>query len=251
MELFRQPECGVTEKIKYASADLIPWDPENESHCARLFEQRVACSWDQGLVGEWRGKVREGNKFLYWIKINDNVPAKEEFLAKHLARYPNEKEPIVDTAESLSKSPRTPTSVSFIPIGHVALDLYPDRNEQFSLPRSTVWIKSLYISWAIQAGGFGRSAMHQLERLAALPPLSATAMALDTVTKRFQTTPESLAIYAKVLGAELPVEQFRSTEEWYARQGYAVVGYVAGMYKWLDREMGIEVPAVFMKKDIV
>lgn len=58
-----------------------------------------------------------------------------------------EKEAIVDTAETLGKSSRTPTLISFIPIGHIALELYPERQEQYSLPESTVWIKSLYISW--------------------------------------------------------------------------------------------------------
>lgn len=57
-----------------------------------------------------------------------------------------EKEAIVDTATTLAKSPRTPTLTTFMPIGHIALDLYPERNTQFSLPQSTVWIKSLYIS---------------------------------------------------------------------------------------------------------
>ncbi|PTB70765.1 hypothetical protein BBK36DRAFT_1137420 [Trichoderma citrinoviride] len=245
---------------QYSAAALVPFDPESESHCARLFAQRVACSWDQDLIEEWKGKVREGNKFLYWIKIRDDLPGKEGLLAKHIARYPNEQEPIVDTAQAQGKSPRTPSSVSFVPIGHVALDLYPDRNERFSLPASTVWIKSLYISWAIQAGGFGRSAMHQLEHLARLPPLRATTMALDTLTRDFQNTPESLAIYRRLRGGGggeeeevAPEQQFRSNEDWYARQGYGVVGYVTGMYKWLDRETGreVDVPLVFMKKDLV
>ncbi|KAL6884099.1 hypothetical protein HDV57DRAFT_444901 [Trichoderma longibrachiatum] len=247
------PEEEKVPSRKYTSVDLIPWDPGNASHCARLFDQRVACSWDEELIDEWKGKAREGKKFLYWINIKDDMPAKEELLAKHITRYPNEKEPLIDTAETLGKSPRTPTSASFIPIGHIALDLYPDRNEQFELPQSTVWIKSLYISWAIQAGGFGRAAMHQLERLATQPPLRATTMALDTLTKTFQTDPESLAIFNKIRGAELPVEQFRSNEEWYARQGYHIIAYITGFYKWRDRETGleIEVPSVFLKKDLV
>ncbi|KAK1256223.1 hypothetical protein MKX07_008482 [Trichoderma sp. CBMAI-0711] len=247
------PEESVVASRKYTSVDLIPWDPENASHCARLYDQRVACSWDEDLIDEWKGKVREGKKILYWIKINNDLPAKEELLAKHIARYPNEKEAIVDTAETLGKAPRTPTSASFIPIGHIALDLFPDRNEQFKLPQSTVWIKSLYISWAIQAGGFGRSAMHHLERLATQPPLRATTIALDTLTKDFQATPENLAIFNKIRGAELPVEQFRSNEDWYARQGYQVIEYITGLAKWRDRETGVEidVPLVFMKKDLV
>lgn len=106
---------------------------------------------------------------------------------------------------------------------------------------------------AIQAGGFGRSAMHQLERLAALPPLNATVMALDTTTKKFQTTPESIAIFNKIRGSEVASADFRSNEEWYTRQGYDIICYVDEMYKWVDQETGIaiSVPSVFMKKQLV
>ncbi|KAL6698131.1 hypothetical protein J3F84DRAFT_261210 [Trichoderma pleuroticola] len=241
------------KSAKYGSATLIPFDANSEAQCKRLYEQRVACSWDYDLIEEWRAKVREGTKFMYWITISDEVPEKDDFLAKHIERFPKEKEAIVDTAETLGNSSRTPTLSSFIPIGHIALELYPDRQKQFSLPDSTVWIKSLYISWAIQAGGFGRSAMHQLERLAALPPLNATVMALDTLTKEFQTTPESIAIFSKIRGAEIAKADFRSNEEWYARQGYDIIGHVDEMYKWVDQETGVavSVPAVFLKKQLV
>ncbi|KAL7950153.1 hypothetical protein V8C42DRAFT_190614 [Trichoderma barbatum] len=243
----------IISSPKYASAELIPWDPNSESQCTRLYEQRVACTWDEQLIDEWKGKVREGKKFLYWIKISDNLPEKDEYLAKHTERYPKEKEAIVDTAATLGKTPRTPTLASFIPIGHIALDFYPDRNEQFSLPQSTVWIKSLYISWAIQAGGFGRSAMHQIEHLASLPPLNATAMALDTLTKEFQTTPESLAIFSKLRGSGVDISNFRSNQGWYQHQGYEIIGYINGMYMWMNPTSGTEmsVPSVFLKKDIV
>ncbi|KAK0764235.1 hypothetical protein N5P37_003632 [Trichoderma harzianum] len=238
---------------KYGSATLIPFDPNSEAQCKRLYEQRLACSWDYDLIEEWRAKVREGTKFMYWITINDELPEKADYLAKHIERFPKEKEAIVDTAETLGKSSRTPTLISFIPIGHIALELYPERQEQYSLPDSTVWIKSLYISWAIQAGGFGRSAMHQLERLAALPPLNATVMALDTTTKKFQTTPQSIAIFNKIRGSEVASADFRSNEEWYTRQGYDIICYVDEMYKWVDQETGIaiSVPSVFMKKQLV
>lgn len=61
------PEEEKVPSRKYTSVDLIPWDPGNASHCARLFDQRVACSWDEELIDEWKGKAREGKKFLYWI----------------------------------------------------------------------------------------------------------------------------------------------------------------------------------------
>lgn len=106
---------------------------------------------------------------------------------------------------------------------------------------------------AIQAGGFGRSAMHQLERLATLPPLNATVMALDTITKEFQITPEAIAIFNKIRGSEVASADFRSNEEWYTRQGYDIICYVDDMYKWVVQETGIAipVPSVFMKKQLV
>jgi hypothetical protein len=53
----------------------------------------------------------------------------------------------VDTATPVNKAPRTPTKVEFQPIGHVAVEYFPDWNEKFGLPDSTLWIKSLYVSW--------------------------------------------------------------------------------------------------------
>jgi hypothetical protein len=52
---------------KYNNVKLIPWDPDSDIHAQRLYEQRVACMWDQDLIEEWKVKVREGNKFFYWI----------------------------------------------------------------------------------------------------------------------------------------------------------------------------------------
>ncbi|KAL7937938.1 hypothetical protein V8C35DRAFT_330081 [Trichoderma chlorosporum] len=237
---------------KYASAELIPFDPSSEAHCARLYEQRVACSWDHDLVEEWREKARKGEKCLFWIRISDDVAAKDEFLARHTERYPNEKEAIVDTAKAMGNSSRAPTLAAFIPIGHIALEFYPHLNEQFALPQSTVWVKSLYISWAIQAGGFGRSAMHQIERLATLPPLSATTMALDTSTKEFQTNPQIFAVFRKFRGYEIDLATFRPSEEWYARQGYSVIGYMNGLHTWVDEDTGaeIKVSSVYMRKNL-
>lgn len=52
---------------KYNNVELIPWDPDSDTHAQRLYEQRVACTWDQDLIDEWKVKVRDGNKFFYWI----------------------------------------------------------------------------------------------------------------------------------------------------------------------------------------
>ncbi|PNP45672.1 hypothetical protein TGAMA5MH_02897 [Trichoderma gamsii] len=238
---------------KYNNVELIPWDPDSDIHAQRLYEQRVACTWDQDLIDEWKVKVREGKKFFYWIKLSDDFAGKDELIAKHIAKYPTEKEAIVDTATTLAKSPRTPTLTTFMPIGHIALDLYPERNTQFSLPQSTVWIKSLYISRTMQSGGFGRSAMYQIEHLATCPPLNATTMALDTSTKEYQTTPQYLAYHSEMSGRKIEAKDFRSNEEWYVRQGYQAIARNERGYTWVDPKTGVEevIPCVFLKKDIV
>lgn len=238
---------------KYNKVELVPWDPDSDAHGQRLYEQRVACTWDEDLIDEWRAKVREGKKFLYWIKLSDDLAGKDDLMAKHIAKYPAEKEALIDSATALANSPRTPTSISFLPIGHIALDLYPDRNTRFSLPQSTVWVKSLYISRTMQSGGFGRSAMHQIEHLATLPPLSATTMALDTATKEYQTRPDCLAFYAKMTGRKVEAKDFRSNEEWYVRQGYEAIARDDRAYTWVDPKTAVQevIPCVFLKKDIV
>jgi hypothetical protein len=106
---------------------------------------------------------------------------------------------------------------------------------------------------AIQAGGFGRSAMHQVERLASLPPLNATTMALDTVTKEYQQTPEGLATFNELRGQNLELKDFRTSEGWYLRQGYEEIARIKDMYKWVHPQTGTEVmiPSVFLKKDLV
>lgn len=36
-----------------------------------------------------------------------------------------------------------------MPVGHIALEMSHDKNLDLCLPGSTVWIKSLYISWYV------------------------------------------------------------------------------------------------------
>lgn len=105
----------------------------------------------------------------------------------------------------------------------------------------------------MQSGGFGRSAMHQIEHLATCPPLNATTMALDTSTKEYQTRPEYLAYRSKVSGRKVEAKDFRSNEEWYVRQGYQAIARNDRGYTWVDPETGVEevIPCVFMKKDLV
>ncbi|KAK5998660.1 hypothetical protein PT974_01042 [Cladobotryum mycophilum] len=245
-----QGESEISKRLDMV--ELVPWDPRNEEHYQRLYEQRVACTWDAELVEEWKTKVLEGRKFLYWIKLRDDLPQRETVLAPHLDKCPKERDPLVDTATAIANTPRTPTNMSFLPIGHVALELYPQRNTNFSLDPSTIWVKSLYISWALQTGGVGHAAMAQIERLAASPPLNAAALALDTVTKEFQLHEENLKVWFEVTGIKRP-DVVRSNEEWYVRQGYKVMGDIDLGTTWTHPAAGetASIPSIYLKKDIV
>ena len=92
---------------------------------------------------------------------------------------------LTDTANELRLVSRVPSGKHFTPIGHIALDIHqPDEDEELGLPRSgVVWVHNLYISYALQRGGFGVAAMSKAEQLATLEPLKASIMVLDTVTK--------------------------------------------------------------------
>ncbi len=59
--------------------------------------------------------------------------------------------------------PRTPTDRVFVPVGHLALQKMPDWDKKFGFPDvGVIWIMSLYVSWTLQNGGMGRSAVRQL-----------------------------------------------------------------------------------------
>lgn len=80
----------------------------------------------------------------------------------------------------------------------------------------------LTLQRVLQAGGIGRSAMIQTERIAASPPFNATVVALDTMRKEFETSESHLKQIFDDKGLQRPRE-VRSTEEWYIRQGYTVM----------------------------
>ncbi|KAL2670504.1 hypothetical protein Neosp_014292 [[Neocosmospora] mangrovei] len=119
-------------------------------------------------------------------------------------------------------------------------------NERFQLPSSTIWIMSLYISWALQSAGLGRSAMAETEKLARLPPFNRDIIGLDTVQKHFQLGDNNFnKIHYSSSGAEV-----RAIEEWYMRQGYEAVERVDRGYNWKDPLTGdvLPVPLVYMVK---
>ncbi|KZF20552.1 hypothetical protein L228DRAFT_269856 [Xylona heveae TC161] len=252
---------------------LVPWNPTDEAHFQRMYDQRVACGWRHDEVKTWKDKVLAGKKFLYWVVLADGFKERNESVEKHLRRYPNESGELHDTAESIFNTPREATYMPFLPVGHIALELFPDRNESLGLPSSTIWIMSLYISWALQGTGLGRSAMLETERLATLPPFNRSVVALDTVQSDFQlagtdfgkmprsesqseSQPESQRAGDAGHVSQSTVAETKTkmtTEEWYRRQGYAVVGTETGGYHWTNPKTGeiIPVTIVFMMKSIL
>ncbi|KAJ4249868.1 hypothetical protein NW762_012211 [Fusarium torreyae] len=109
---------------------------------------------------------------------------------------------------------------------------------------------SLYISWALQSAGLGRSAMIAAERLATLPPFNRNMIALDCVQKHFQLADNNFGKPPGYSGGTQTTE--RTTEEWYARQGYEVVQRVDRGYDWKDPllEEVVPVPVVYMVKKL-
>lgn len=58
---------ATTIQNKMDRVELIPWDPTSEAQFQRMYDQRVACGWREDEVGEWKDKMLNGQKFLYWI----------------------------------------------------------------------------------------------------------------------------------------------------------------------------------------
>ncbi|KAF4497364.1 hypothetical protein FAGAP_6467 [Fusarium agapanthi] len=168
---------------------LVPWDPNSPEHVNRIYAQRVQCGWDKQLVEGWKERQISGQKSIFWITLRPDDPETRETLQLHLDAYPEDKAPLVDTAESLRAKPRKPTNTKFYPVGHISLD---DRNEKtgnfvLDLPKEGVyWIKTFYVSKALRSKGIGRAAMDIVESMAIEEPLCAKTLALDTAEKEMQ-----------------------------------------------------------------
>lgn len=172
-----------------------------------------------------------------------------------MEKYPAEAEPIIDTASSVGRVPRQPTTKPFIPIGHTALERCPDYDARFSYPENTIWLKSLYISWALQTAGLGRSAMVLTELIAKSPPHNAELLALDTLKGSYQVSEKHLGHLYDDRGMERPAV-IRSNEEWYLRQGWELVevdGKAEEIYQWLIPDTGEvrDIPVIYMNKSLV
>lgn len=74
-----------------------------------------------------------------------------------------------------------------MPIGHVALAIHDaEEDATLGLPPDTVWAHQLFISGALQGGGYGVATMAEVEAIAAQEPWSGKWMALDTLAKDVQ-----------------------------------------------------------------
>ncbi|KAJ8068106.1 hypothetical protein OCU04_003678 [Sclerotinia nivalis] len=228
---------------KFSKVNLIPWDPDSPSHIERLFNQRVACTWNSEYVESWREKQRQGAITLQWIVLPISCPTRDELHNLHTMRYPLEFEPLVDSATTFNALPRTPPSPphSFLPIGHIALEVQsssppsppssPSSSTTTTTPLcSTYKISGLYISSALRGNGLGRAAMDTIEILASSPPISAQKLILEVIANEYPGK-EERRIALKVEG--LSVER----EDWYVRRGYKIVGWRDGMWPERD-EMG-------------
>lgn len=217
---------------------LIPWDPESPEHVERLYQQRIACGWDKGLVEEsWRGLQRSGKKTIQWIVFSDSDTAKDSKIAQHLKVWPLEATPISDTAISFGGKSRTPSHATpFIPVGHISLDGEVESN--------TYQISTFYVSNALQSNGIGRAAMDTVENIAINEPLCAKTLVLKTRSKEKELTSEKWL----ALGMDPPTF---SAQDWYQRRGYEVYETREKMWSQIDSQGRVWwTTAVFMRKDI-
>ena len=119
--------------------------------------------------------------------LADSDPDRERKIEEHVAAYPNESEPLIDTATSLGGKPRVPSTPAktFIPVGHISLDTEYETPGFADSRDGLYFITTFYISTALQGSGLGRAAMDVIENTAISEPLSAKTLALSTVAKDY------------------------------------------------------------------
>ncbi|KAF5868602.1 uncharacterized protein Bfra_012249 [Botrytis fragariae] len=229
---------------------LIPWDPTSPEHVERLVQQRIACGWDSECVESWRKAQESGKLNNQWIVLADSDPEKNAKLLKHSEMYPQEKEPLVDSANFFGGILRDIPSPqrTFIPIGHICLG--PPSENYLNLgyvPKTEgfYWISIFYVSRALQGTGLGKTAIDTIENIAISEPLCAKTLGMNAINK---VDPEREEKYKAL---DLVIPPF-SNQDWYERRGYKV-------YKNVENLFGPKVDptgkswywnAVFLKKDI-
>ncbi|PWY66774.1 hypothetical protein BO70DRAFT_324062 [Aspergillus heteromorphus CBS 117.55] len=230
-----------------SSVELIPWDSESPSHVQTLIIQRQHCGWDSELVEpKWRDQQRSGTKCIYWIVLSAKDREIREKLELHFSMYKDEQVVLHDTSSSIRGVLRTPSRDSFHPIGHISLDSVNSdvQDIDLDLPDEGVyWIKTFYVSRALQGQGVGRAAMDLVESMAVDEPLCATTLALDTRQKNTQIEQEKFLSGGQEPGGV-------TNEEWYARRGYRLIKVVANYYPPPPGYGCQDNRTVFMRKDI-
>lgn len=103
----------------------------------------------------------------------------------HLKKYPSESVPIKDTAAGLGAKPRSPTSQSFIPVGHISLDSWNQDPSLADGSKGFYVIMCFYVSAALQGSGLGGAAMDAVEHMAISEPLCAKQLSLATVANEY------------------------------------------------------------------
>ncbi|TDZ38541.1 hypothetical protein C8035_v004788 [Colletotrichum spinosum] len=226
---------------------LVPFDADSPNHAARMVHQRTECGWHADAVPAWQEAQRTGQKCIFWIAIYPLDPDGKSRLAEHISHFPKEREPLNDTASSVRATARTPTRTPFHPVGHISLDAANPATKRLNLPvpsDNLYWIKSLYVSYALQSAGIGRAAMDEVEAMATSPPLDAKVLMLDTVAREDQHRKQFVA---QMPGRPPPM----STQEWYARRGYRLVWSEKNFYPDLDRDgKPLGRTTVFMRRDL-
>lgn len=232
---------------------LIPFDPESDEHVKRLYNQRVACGWNHHVVPKLAQQHREGTKGIHWITVSPLHPDCERLIGLHLAEYPNESIPLVDTAGQIFGRPRVFPDVliseleagkqEFIPIGHISLDTESPTPDLADPSKNTYTLTLLYISRALQASGLGSLSVRAIENLA-VKDLNAKVLTLGTTDKGNYDNNE----YWEAFGKARPKI---CNEDWYQRLGYGIFKYVDDHHRATDltgREWTYRF--VFLRKNI-
>lgn len=77
----------------------------------------------------------------------------------------------------------------------MALDIHDAKDDaELGLPPDTVWVHQLYISSALQGGGYGLATMAKAEAIAAQEPMRGKWMALDTLAKEVPKVDDGISI---------------------------------------------------------
>jgi GNAT superfamily N-acetyltransferase len=228
---------------------LIPWDPNSKAQLARMVEQRKQCGWHSEIVPTvWRDAHLSGQKYVFWLAFAHDEPRRDMYHQLHQATCKMETTEIVDTSKTLLGQPREATYTSFLPVGHIGIGMH---NAAFTDPHGlqipeigSYWIKSFFVSFALQGLGVGGAAMAVAESLVRQAPLHAKYILLDAPHKEDQVnkSPQTVG-YGKLV--ENPCQS------WYERRGYQPIGYADGLYADPDPTGKIwPCRTVFMRKDV-